>query len=97
MNKLFSWELYDKSKIDMHRIIATINEAWITSGYVIAENIDEAKEKLSNSFDFTSGKYILNFDLGESFMNKSYVQDNKNSDVFIEDFLLNVEEDMNKS
>lgn len=35
-----------------------------------------------------SGKYMLNFELGEAFMNESYVQDNKNSDVFIEEFLL---------
>lgn len=88
MNKLYSWDLYDKSKIDSRRLATTIHEAWITSGYVIAENIDEAKEKIGMSFDLTNGKYVLNFDLGESFMNKYYIQDDKNSDVFIEEFLL---------
>ena len=94
MNKLYSWDLYDKSKIDPHRIATTIYEAWITSGYVIAETIDDAKEKLSDSFDLISGKYILNFELGESFMDKQYVQDDRNSDVFIEEFLLKEDEDM---
>lgn len=88
MNKLYSWDLYDKSKIDSHRLAMTIHEAWITSGYVIAESVDEAKEKIGRSFDLASGKCVLNFDLGEAFMNKYYVQDNKNSDVFIEEFLL---------
>lgn len=88
MNKLYSWDLYDKSKIDSRRLATTIHEAWITSRYVIAENIDEAKEKIGMSFDLTNGKYVLNFDLGESFMNKYYIQDDKNSDVFIEEFLL---------
>lgn len=88
MNKLYSWDLYDKSKIDPHRLATTRHKAWVTSGYVIAENIDEVKEKLGKSFDLASGKYMLNFELGEAFMNESYVQDNKNSDVFIEEFLL---------
>lgn len=88
MNKLYSWDLYDKSKIDPHRLATTIHEAWITSGYVIAENVNEAKEKIGMSFDLVSGKCVLNFDLGEAFMNKHYVQDDKNSDVFIEEFLL---------
>lgn len=88
MNRLYNWDLYDREKIDSDRIITTIYEAWITSGYVIAANIDEAKEKLGKSFDLASGKYMLNFELGEAFMNESYVQDNKNSDVFIEEFLL---------
>lgn len=44
------------------------------------------------SFDLANGKYVLNFDLGESFMNKYYIQDDKNSDVFIEEFLLEEDE-----
>lgn len=72
-NKLYSWDLYDKSKIDLYRVATTIYEAWITSGYVIAENIDEAKEKLGSSFDLESGKCILNSELGESFTKKYYV------------------------
>ena len=46
MNRLYNWDLYDREKIDSDRIVTTIYEAWITSGYVIAANIDEAKEKL---------------------------------------------------
>ena len=88
MNKLYSWDLYDKSKIDPHRLATTRHKAWVTSGYVIAENIDEVKEKVGMSFDLSSGKFILNFDLGKSFINQYYVQDDKNSDVFIEEFLL---------
>lgn len=92
MNKLYSWDLYDKSKIDPHRLATTIYEAWITSGHVIAESIDEAKEKVGMSFDLASGKFVLNFDLGEAFINQYYVQDDKNSDVFIEEFLLKEDE-----
>lgn len=44
MNRLYNWDLYDREKIDSDRIITTIHEAWITSGYVIAENIDEEKK-----------------------------------------------------
>jgi len=88
MNKLYRWDLYDKSKIDPHRLATTRHEAWVTSGYVIAENVDEVKEKVGMSFDLASGKFILNFDLGEAFIDQYYVQDDKNSDVFIEEFLL---------
>lgn len=88
MNKLYKWELYDKSKIDMNRKAVTRNNAWITFGYVIAADIEQAKEKLNDSFDLESGRYILNFDLGEKFIADPYVQDNKNDDVFIEEFLL---------
>lgn len=87
-NKLYHWELYDKRKLDMNRKAVTRNNAWITSGEVIAENIDQAKEKLGNSFDLNSGKYILNFDLGEKYIAPHYVQDDGNPDVFIEEFLL---------
>ena len=88
MNKLYRWELYDKSKLNMKRLVTTINDAWITSGYVVAETIKEGKEKLADSFDLDSGKYILNFDLGERYIAPYHVQDNKNQDVFIEEFLL---------
>ena len=50
--------------------------------------IKEAKEKLADIFDLDSGKYILNFDLGERYITPYHVQDNKNQDVFIEEFLL---------
>lgn len=88
MNKLYNWDLYDKNKIDMNRLAITVDEAWVTSGYVIAKDIDEAKRKISDGFDIKSGRFILNFDLGESFIEESYVQDNKNTDVFIKEFLL---------
>lgn len=39
-----------------------------------------------------SGNYILNFDLGEEYAKSYYVQDNKNQDVFIEEFLLKEED-----
>lgn len=88
MNKLYHWDLYDKNKIDMNRLAVTINGAWVTSGYVIAKDIDEAKRKVSESFDIESGRFILNFDLGEAFIGKIYVQDGENSDVFVEDFVV---------
>lgn len=88
MNKLYRWDLYDKNKIDMNRLATTVDEAWVTSGYVIAKDIDEAKRKISDGFDIESGRFILNFDLGESFMEEPYVQDNKNTDIFIKEFLL---------
>lgn len=94
MNRLYSWDLCDRNKINSDKIATTIHEAWITSGYVIAENVGEAKEKLRSSFDLESGKYVLNFELGKSFMSKSYVQDDGNQDVFIEGFLLNSNADM---
>lgn len=72
----------------MNRLVSTRNDAWITSGKVIAETIKEAKEKLNDSFDLNSGKYILNFDLGEKYIVPHYVQDDGNPDVFIEEFLL---------
>ena len=86
------FNMLNENNDDSRRLATTIHEAWITSGYVIAENIDEAKEKIGMSFDLTNGKYVLNFDLGESFMNKYYIQDDKNSDVFIEEFLLEEDE-----
>ena len=88
MNKLYKWDLYDKRKLNMNRLATTRHEAWITSGCVIAENIEEAKVKLADCFDMESGNYILNFDLGEKYIKSYYVQDNKNQDVFIEEFLL---------
>ena len=88
MNKLYHWTLYDKNKIDMTRLATTINRAWITSVYVIAKDIDEAKRKISESFDIESGRFILNFDLGDAFISKTYVQDGENSDVFVEDFVI---------
>lgn len=92
MNKLYKWELYDKNKFNMKWLDTSRDSAWITSGYVIAGTIKEAKEKISDCFDMDSGKYILNFDLGECFIAPYYVQDNKNQDVFIEEFLLESED-----
>lgn len=92
MNKLYRWELYDKSKLNMKRLATTRNDAWITSGYVVAETIKDAKEKLADSFDLDSWKYVLNFDLGERYITPYHVQDNKNQDVFIEEFLLESED-----
>lgn len=88
MNKLYKWDLYDKNKIDMDRLAATRYDAWITSGHVIAETIEEAKKKLGDSFRLNSGKYILNFDLGEEYIAPYYAQDNRNPDVFIDEDLL---------
>lgn len=79
----------------MNRLATTRHEAWITSGCVIAENIEEAKLKLADIFDMISGNYILNFDLGEEHIKPYYVQDNKNHDVFIEETLLEEEEQSN--
>ena len=88
MNKLSHWALYDKNKVDTMRLAMTINKAWVTSGYVIAKNVDEAKKKISKTFDIESGRFILNFDLGDAFISKTYVQDRENSDVFVDDFVV---------
>lgn len=88
MNKLFHWDLYKKSKLGMDHInVETLNNAWITSGYVIAETVEEAKEKIGHSFDL-KGDCILSFELGKSHTEYKYVQDGKHVDVFIEEYLL---------
>lgn len=92
MNKLYDWDLYDRRKLDMNRLYSTRNDAWVTSGCVLAENIEEAKLKLAECFDMGSGKYILNFDLGEEYIKPYYIQDNKNKNVFIEKFLIKEED-----
>ena len=76
----------------MKRLATTRNDAWITSGYVVVETIKDAKEKLADSFDLDSWKYVLNFDLGGRYIAPYHVQDNKNQDVFIEEFLLESED-----
>ena len=53
-------------------------------GYDHFRAIKDAKEKLADSFDLESGKYVLNFDLGERYVASYYVQDNKNQDVYKE-------------
>lgn len=88
MNKLYNWDLYDKRKLDINRLFSTRNNAWVTSGCVLAKNIEEAKVKIADCFDMESGNYILNFDLRDEYVKPYYVQDNKNQDVFIEEFLL---------
>lgn len=94
MRKLFEWDLYKKSRLDMNRInVNTLNDAWITSGYVIAETVEEAREKLRHSFNLEEGDCILSFDLDESHIKCMYVQDSRHADVFIEEYLL--EKDVN--
>lgn len=89
MNKLFHWGLYKKSKLDINHItVDALNNAWITSGYVIAESVEEAKEKIGYSFDLKEGDCITNFDLGKSHSEYMYVQDNRHTDVFIDEYLL---------
>lgn len=95
MNKLFQWDLYKKSKLDMNCInVNTLNSAWITSGYVIAESVEEAKEKIGHSFDLKEGDCILSFDLGESHTEYMYVQDEKHADVFIQEYLLEKDDEI---
>lgn len=81
MKKLYKFDLFFKED----------RKKRITSGYVVADSIEMAKKELAKSFNLDSGKYVTNFDLGDSYIAKPYFQDDRNDNVFIEEFLKDLE------
>lgn len=88
MRKMYRFEVYDKSKIDMGHLNKSLQGAWSTSGCVIAQSRAKAIEKVHKSIDCS--KYISSYGLSESIGYKPYALCRKGSDVFIEDHMFDL-------